>query len=59
VQAGQTLDTAIEIEVLADVLHVGRPVFGRSGATVWIFKVEPDGAHAVRVPVLFGRASVN
>ena len=54
-----SVDGTIEIERLADVLYVGRPVFGQPNTTVTLFRVEPDGREALRVPVKFGRASVN
>jgi multidrug efflux pump subunit AcrA (membrane-fusion protein) len=38
---------------------MGRPVFGQEGATVTLFKIEPDGKYASRVQVKLGRASVN
>ncbi len=38
----------------------GRPATGGGGqATVTLFRVEPDGRTAVRVPVKLGRTSVN
>jgi HlyD family secretion protein len=54
-----SVDGTIELERLADVLFVGRPAFGQPGSTVGLFRMEPDGKHAVRVPVKLGRASVN
>jgi HlyD family secretion protein len=54
-----SVDGTIEIERLADVMYVGRPVFGQPDSTVTLFRLEPDGREAVRVPVKFGRASVN
>jgi len=41
------------------VVYVGRPVFGRSNSRVMLFKFEPDGHSAKKVPVQFGAASVN
>ena len=58
-RSGQTLDATIDIEILRDVVYVGRPVFGRPNTDSVLFKIEPDGQHAVRVPVRFGRTSVN
>jgi GWxTD domain-containing protein len=58
-QPGQTLDAIIDIETLNDVIYVGRPVFGNPNSTGFLFKIEPDGQHAVKVPVVFGRVSVN
>ena len=54
-----SVEGTIEIERLADVLYVGRPVHGDSGSTVGLFKVVDGGSEAVRVPVEIGRASVN
>ncbi|MEX2044751.1 MAG: HlyD family efflux transporter periplasmic adaptor subunit [Opitutus sp.] len=54
-----SVDGTIELERLDDVVHVGRPAFGQERSTVGIFKLEPDGAHAVRSQVQLGRSSVN
>ncbi len=54
-----SVDGVIEIERLSDVLYTGRPAYGQANATVGIFRIEPDGSHAVRVPVQLGRTSVN
>jgi HlyD family secretion protein len=53
------VDGTIEIERLADVLYVGRPVFAQPGSTGNLFRIDPDGKGAQRVAVRFGRASVN
>jgi len=55
----QSVEATIELERLADALHVGRPVQGQPDSTVGLFRVEPDGKHAVRVPVKLGRSSVS
>ena len=57
--AGTEIDGTIEIERLQNVLYVGRPIVGSAGGTVELFRLEPDGVHAARVSVSFGRASVN
>ncbi len=54
-----SVEGTIEIERLADVLYVGRPVHGDPESTVGLFKVVGGGSEAVRVPVELGRASVN
>ncbi len=54
-----SVDGTIEIERLADVLYVGRPVQGDENSKVGLFKVTKDGDEAVRVQVELGRASVN
>lgn len=54
-----SVDGTIELERLADVVHVGRPAFGQERGTVGIFKLDTDGTHAVRTQVKLGRSSVN
>jgi RND family efflux transporter MFP subunit len=54
-----SVDGTIEIERLPDVLHVGRPAYGQEESTVGLFKLDPDGKYASRVPVKLGRTSVN
>lgn len=54
-----SVDGTIEIERLSDVLYVGRPAFGQPESQVRLFKLDPDGSRAHRVPVQLGRASVN
>ena len=53
------IDGTIEIERLADVLHVGRPSFAQQGGKVEVFKLVEGGKEAIRVPVQFGKMSVN
>ncbi|HUF71407.1 MAG TPA: HlyD family efflux transporter periplasmic adaptor subunit [Gammaproteobacteria bacterium] len=55
----QSVDGTILIEQLQDVVYMGRPTYGQQDATIEIFKMEPDGQHAVRVPVRLGRTSVS
>jgi HlyD family secretion protein len=54
-----SVDGTIELARLTNVLRVGRPPYGDPGATVGLFKVEPGGKGAVRVPVRLGRAAAN
>src|SRR5215469_5674472 len=54
-----SVDGTIQLEKLANVVYVGRPVFGQQDASVQLFKVEPDGKFANKVKVTFGRSSVN
>ena len=54
-----SVDGTIEIERLPDVVYVDRPVSGEPGATIGLFKIDPDGKGAERVNVKLGRASVN
>ena len=54
-----SVDGTIEIERLADVVYVGRPVFGQPNSQITLFKLETEGKYADRVPVKLGRSSVN
>lgn len=54
-----SVDGAIELENLADVLFVGRPAFGQEHSVVGLFKLDEDGQGAARVQVHMGRSSVN
>ncbi len=54
-----SVDGTIEIERLPDVLYVGRPAFGQSDSEVRLFKLDPGGDVASRVPVELGKSSVN
>ncbi|HTC34562.1 MAG TPA: HlyD family efflux transporter periplasmic adaptor subunit [Bryobacteraceae bacterium] len=54
-----SVDGTITLERLADVEYVGRPVIGQPGAKITLFKLDPDGKDAQRVPVSLGRGSVN
>jgi HlyD family secretion protein len=57
-RADLSVDGTIEVERLENVLYVGRPAFAQNNLTVGVFKLEPNGTTAARVPVTFGRASV-
>ena len=59
VATGSQVDGIIEIETISNTVYVGRPVFATENSSTTIFKIEPDGLHAVRVPVHYGRTSVN
>jgi HlyD family secretion protein len=54
-----SIDGTITIERIDDALTVGRPAFGQPGSRVTLFKLDPDGAAARRVPVVLGRGSVH
>src|SRR5271157_558218 len=49
----------IDLERLDNVLYVGRPAFGQENSTISMFRLDPTGQYARRVPVKVGRASVN
>lgn len=54
-----SVDGTITLEKLTDIEYVGRPVIGQPGAKITLFKLDPDGKEATRVPVQLGRGSVN
>lgn len=54
-----SVDGTVQLERLNNILFTGRPAFGAASGTVSMFKLEPDGEHAVRVSVELGRSSVN
>jgi HlyD family secretion protein len=54
-----SVDGTIDLDRLGNVLFVGRPAFGNEESTISLFKLDPDGHGATRVPVKVGRASVN
>lgn len=53
-----SVDGTIELERMASVVYVQRPAFGQDNSTVTLFKLEPDGIHAVATKVTLGRSSV-
>lgn len=53
-----SVDGTVEIERLPDVLHVGRPAYGQGESTVGLFRIDPEGDYATRIPVKLGRSSV-
>ena len=48
----------MDIERIADVLYMGRPVFGQPNSAVSMFKFDPTTKEATRVQVKLGRSSV-
>src|SRR6266403_293436 len=54
-----SVDGTVDLERLGNVLYVGRPAFGQENSTISLFRLDPGGKGAVRVPVKVGRASVN
>jgi len=56
---GLSIDGTIDLARLHDVLYVGAPALGNENSTLSLFKEDPDGKGAVRVPVKVGRRSVN
>ena len=54
-----SVDGTIDLAHLKSVIYVGRPALGNENSTLSLFKIDPDGKGATRVPVKVGRASVN
>jgi HlyD family secretion protein len=54
-----SVEGTIEIERLAKVLYVGRPVTAEAGAVALLFKLSPNGKEAISTRVKLGRGSVN
>ncbi len=54
-----SVDGVIELELLTNVLHVGRPPIAQQNSPGTVFRVIDNGARAERVQVKFGRTSVS
>ena len=59
VRTDMSVDGTIEIARLPNVLKMGRPSIGQPDSRVGLFRLDPDGKHASRVPVHIGAASVS
>lgn len=58
-RADLSVDGVIELQRLSDVLYVSRPFYGQPESTISMYRLEPDGRHAVRVPVTLGASSTS
>jgi len=58
-RADLSVDGTIAIETLKNVRFVGRPVGAQSESETTVFRAKPGERVAERVPVKFGKASVN
>jgi HlyD family secretion protein len=54
-----SVDGTVQLERLENVVYVGRPAFGQERSTVGVFRLDSNGSLATRIPVQFGRSSVN
>jgi HlyD family secretion protein len=54
-----SVEGIIELDLLQNVLHVGKPVHGSADSTVGLFKVAANGKFAERTQVKLGRSSVS
>jgi HlyD family secretion protein len=57
VRADQSVMGFVEIEKLVDVLFVARPAGAQDGATLGLFRLDPDRLHASRLTARLGRGS--
>jgi multidrug efflux pump subunit AcrA (membrane-fusion protein) len=53
-----SVDGTVEIERLADVVSMQRPVFAQPNSTISLFRLSQDEKEATRVQVRIGRVSV-
>jgi HlyD family secretion protein len=58
-RADLSVDGTIAIETLRNVRYVGRPVGAQSNSATTVFRAKAGDSVAERVPVKFGKASVN
>ena len=54
-----SVEGRIRVMRLRNVLWVGRPALGQSDATISLFRLDPGGDTAARVPVQLGAASID
>ncbi|HET8691592.1 MAG TPA: HlyD family efflux transporter periplasmic adaptor subunit, partial [Steroidobacteraceae bacterium] len=58
-RADLSVDGTVSVETLRNVRYVGRPVGAQSESTTTVFRAKAGDSVAERVPVRFGKASVN
>jgi multidrug resistance efflux pump len=54
-----SIDGAVEIDRLRNVLHLGRPNYGQAESSLAMFRLVPGGREARRVSVRLGRGSAS
>jgi HlyD family secretion protein len=54
-----SIDGTIDLDRLSNVLYVARPASANENASSSLFRLDPGGKTATRVPVKYGKASVN
>ncbi|WP_243384493.1 efflux RND transporter periplasmic adaptor subunit [Geothrix alkalitolerans] len=54
-----SVEGVVEVDRIADALHVGRPVQAQAQGQASLFRLSADGTEATRVKVAFGRGSVS
>ena len=58
-RADLSIDGAIQVERLPNVMHVGRPGYGAAESVIRLFRVTPNTGDAIRLDVGVGKATVN
>lgn len=53
------IEGIIFISQLPDTLYVGKPAYVKNDAVIAVYKLDPTGHYATRVPIKGGRVSVN
>ncbi len=54
-----SVDGTVELEMLQNIIFVGRPAFGQEKNTITLFRLQKNSNEAYRVQVKLGRSSVN
>lgn len=54
-----SVDGTVELELLQNVLYVGRPAFGQEKNVISLYKLRKNSNEAIRTQVKLGRSSVN
>jgi HlyD family secretion protein len=54
-----SVEGTIELERLQNVLFIGRPASSEAASHLQLFKLDADGAEAIRTPVTLGLRSIN
>jgi HlyD family secretion protein len=49
----------IYISEFSNALYVGKPAYVKSNATISVYKLDPSGRYAERIPIRVGKVSVN
>lgn len=53
------VEGVVFLSQLPDTLYVGRPAYVKSNASIVVYKLDPGGAYATRVPIQAGKVSLD
>lgn len=53
------IEGTIYVTQLANALYVGKPAYVKNDAAISVYKLDPSGQYAVRVPIRTGQVSLN